>query len=177
MLAIYLVAEEVPQLSLRAGTARPEGWKLKPRPEFSDFDFLDYNPTNHAFTVTLDAARRVDSSSVKEGLYHLSYLEIPFVVVAGGERIYLGMCWSPPSSRSYGVPVMIWGAQVHTRGPTDAVEFQIALAGSPWNPQAVSESDLNDKRILEAVKWIKKQNKPVANGSRGTSVKKNSELD
>jgi hypothetical protein len=158
-LAIYMVADNVPYQSLRDGTARPEGWKLRPWPAFSDFDFVNYDPTNHVFSVTLEAARRVDSSTIKEGFYDLGYDGAPFVVVAGGERIYLGACYWTVSSITFGVPMMISGIQSLTEATTNTVEFPIELGTRVWSTAAVKESVLNDKRILDAIKWIKEHRK------------------
>jgi hypothetical protein len=99
-LAIYLVLVpgEVPYRSIEEGTATSTGLKLEVPVLLSDKDFVAYNTTNYTFVITPDAAQRVGERCHDN--------QTPFVVVACGEPIYLGVFTSRYSSLSSGVPTI-----------------------------------------------------------------------
>lgn len=98
-LAIHLVAGSVPRSSIIDGTATPEGLKLKDQPILSDADFVAWNVTNHSFVITPAAAMRLGGSCMHN--------ERPFVLLAKGEPVYLGMFGTSVSSSSAAVPVIL----------------------------------------------------------------------
>lgn len=55
---------------------------LAPKPLLADDDFVAYNTNTHEFSITAEAATRLHRE--------LRGLNIPFVVVASGQRIYQG---------------------------------------------------------------------------------------
>ncbi len=106
-LAIYLPAEklspaEVAQADL--GTLR-----LADRPILSSADMVAYAWETHEITLTAPAAKRLSELKVPT-----SGAGIPFVVCAGGERIYSGAFSSIFSSFGFdGVVIVVWPDAQH----------------------------------------------------------------
>ena len=96
-LAIYLVADDVARNSITYGTATPAGLRLNPQPILSDADFVAWDVTNHTFVITPTAAKRVAGGCTGG----------PFVLMASGEPIYLGLFGTSVSSSSVAVPVIL----------------------------------------------------------------------
>ena len=100
-------------------------------------DVVSYQPASYEMVLTDEAADRIRQLSIPlDGL--------PFVVVAQGERVYVGSFWTPISSLSYsGTAVMFWMAE-------DKVVLRFDLS-YPASPDLFEGVDLrNDARILEA---------------------------
>ena len=115
------------------------------KPIVSDSDFVTFDLTNQVFTTTAKAAQHLN------GLFDTNVLSIPFVLVASGEPIYVGVFESPFSSYLYfDFPV------VHQYGldsTNRAFEIQIR-ALRPTDANAVSTNVLNDPRIVSAVRKL-----------------------
>ena len=100
-------------------------------------DVVTYQPGTYELTLTDEAVGRLRQMAVPlDGL--------PFVVVARGERVYMGAFWTPISSLSYpGTAAMLSLEE-------DAVTLQFDL-GYPASPELFEGEDLrNDERILDA---------------------------
>jgi len=82
-LAMHLLADRGAWSSNR--TLKPYGLDLIAKPIVSDSDFVTFDVTNQTFTTTADAAQRLN------GQFHTSLQPIPFVLVASGEPIYVGV--------------------------------------------------------------------------------------
>jgi hypothetical protein len=171
-LAIYLVAEAVTQKQLDDGTVEPEGVKLMPQPVLSDADFVSYNSTNHSFGITPEAANRL-AHSLKPGRYGPIVTEQDaldclwakldpkaFVLVASGQRIYVGVFRSFFSQAEVfyrGYP-LIWSRNpwVVEKLPR-RVTFDIVSAEDilPLPGKQRTERDVrDDPRILGALKEL-----------------------
>ena len=156
-LALYEVAEPVPEKSLMDGTAMPEVYKLVARPVFADGDFVAYDRTNHIISVSLEAARRehkVATSSFGEA-FEFAWPCGPYVLVAGGERIFICGAWDPISSRSYRVPV-IEGSMVPSYS---APSWRYDLTIRDWAPSEPNSGGkrhpLDDARIIAAISALR----------------------
>lgn len=141
-LAIHLATNSVSQASIISGTAKPEGIRLVPEAIISDRDLLAYDRSNHSFRLTAEATARVHEVCRKR-------LQTPFVLLAGGERIYVGVFTSPLSSISAAVPsITLWFSESETNN------FRIergypAPSASPPEPDPRS-----DARVLRAINTL-----------------------
>lgn len=100
-------------------------------------DVLRYQPENYELTLTDDAVSRLGRRGVPLG-------GLPFVLVAQGERVYMGAFWTPISSLSYS------GTAAMLSLEEDAVTLRFDL-GYPASPELFEGVDLrNDARILKA---------------------------
>ena len=121
LISIHLVADKVPRISLVKRSPTPEGLKLTDPPILSDTDFIGWNVTNHTFVITPAAAKRLVGSC--------SWREKPFVLLANGEPIYVGMFGTSVSSISAGVPTILTDSVARdcfmgiTNLPTDVVRM------------------------------------------------------
>ena len=140
-LAIYLLAEEGPA-SLLEGRALAE-LALVEEPIIGPDDLLAYDTATHTMSLSEAAMGRVRelfAAPVPTG-------GVPFVVKAGGERIYAGAFWTPLSSLSYDGVVILDTQMLSSVMPGD---IRITL-GYPA-PEVFTGADPRaDRRILEAV--------------------------
>ena len=162
LLAIYLVADQVPPEQLRS-PAVPSGLKLASKPILADADFVTCNLRSNTFVITPVAAMRVGVSC--------AFREIAFVLVASGEPVYLGKFGTDVSSSGYsGVPTIVadlfvvdsfmgvdhvpddvW-AIMRTRDRVVAEERLVALAKSRPTTNVVLHFEARgDNRIAAAV--------------------------
>jgi hypothetical protein len=140
-LAIYLLEEEGPA-SLLEGRALAE-LALAEEPIIGPDDVLAYDPATHTMSLSDDAMARVRAlfaAPVPTG-------GVPFVVTAGGERIYAGAFWTPLSSLSYDGVVILDTQMLSSVIPGDV---RITL-GYPAPEVFTGEDPRADPRILEAV--------------------------
>jgi hypothetical protein len=105
--AIYRTAEIVALGPLLTGKLDWTHVKLAAVPLISDGDLVAYDFTNHVMTVKPEVFRRLPGS------------EVPFVVVADGERIYLGAFMAWQSSKTLCIPCIVPDA---VRPPFDLAE-------------------------------------------------------
>lgn len=141
-LAIHLATNSVSQASIINGTARPEGIRLVPEAIISDRDLLAYDPSNHSFRLTAEATARVHEVCRKR-------LQTPFVLLAGGERIYVGVFTSPLSSISADVPsITLWFSE------RDTNSFRIDRGYPAPSASAPEPDPRDDARILQAVRAL-----------------------
>jgi hypothetical protein len=143
-LAIYLLAEEGPA-SLLEGRALAE-LALAEEPIVGPEDVLAYDTATHTMSVSEAAMGRVRelfAAPVPTG-------GVPFVVTAGGERIYAGAFWTPLSSLSYDGVVILDTQMLSSVMPGD---IRITL-GYPAPEVFTGEDPRADRRILEAVEGL-----------------------
>jgi hypothetical protein len=135
-LAVHLLANRGAWSSNR--TLKPYGLDLIAKPIISDGDFVTFDVTNQTFTTTADAAQRLN------GQFHTSLQPIPFVLVASGEPIYVGM-FEPQFKAyvSFDVPVVKTDQLLHTNGA-----FWIEMIPTKL---AQETNVLHDPRIISAV--------------------------
>lgn len=143
-LAIHLVAEEVPWKAVVDGTVAPSGLKLMPKPIIADADLLAYNASNHTVTVTRAAARRmVEALDAK--------LQVPFVLLACGEPIYVGVLTTYLSSTSSGVPAILTDPLLS--GRSSKARFTIDRA-YPAAGFGRGEDPRGDTRVISAIERL-----------------------
>src|SRR5882672_5969246 len=97
LLSIHLAPGKIPQRSISFGYVRPDEVKPMPEPILSDPDFAAWDTTNHVFTITPEAAKRL-YWKVKE-LGPRDGAPMPFVLKAAGDPIYVGFFHSEASAR------------------------------------------------------------------------------
>ena len=73
---------------------------LQPKPFLTIEDFVTYNWADHSFTLTEAARKRLPEMG------QMSVWGVPFIIVAGGKRVYLGAFWTSASSQSFEQPVI-----------------------------------------------------------------------
>ena len=82
-------------------------------------------------------------------------LNTPFVLVALGKPIYVGVLSSPVSSRSYDVPTVWVEPELARAEPTNNIIFKIRRGRPPERSHEASKSDVrDDSRIVRAVKEL-----------------------
>ncbi len=98
VLAIYLLADRVPVEQLRNHTATLENVKLAGTPILADADFVTLDLTNSTFVITPAAAIRFGIATFAN--------QVPYVMLAEGQRIYLGVfdSYAFSSGASLGLP-------------------------------------------------------------------------
>jgi hypothetical protein len=131
LLAAHLSAAEAAGMDL-------DEVELESQPLLSTADILAYDQGTHTLELTREAFNRLQAD------LHVPMDGLPFVVCAGGERIYPGAFWSPVSSLSYdGVVILL---------PLDTASttLQISL-GYPAAPFFSGSDPRADPRVLEAL--------------------------
>ena len=160
-LAICMVAERIPRESLLHGTVKPGRLALAAEPLLCDRDFVSYDPTNHEFTVTAVAAKRLAKRLGIAGapalhhsglaVYDLEWRNTPFVILASGDPVYVGVLSTPLSSHGYRLPVVMPRVPYVEATETNAVPFHIevmAERGHSWTDPR------RDPRILAALRTL-----------------------
>lgn len=131
--AIYMLQDTT--LSASMVWDKPlESLVLAPKPFLTEEDITSYIWSTHEFTVTAP----VDSQLAALKWAHGHTGGIPFVVVAGGERIYIGAFWYAYSSLMPQVPYI------------DVLLFPHRIWNTP-NP-AVNVDKRSDGRIYRVLK-------------------------
>lgn len=181
-LSFHLIAESIPSDVLSDGNIKPEGLKLVPTPVLSDTDFKYFDCSNHTFVVTAESAKRLASILWRldgfdepmrigsgEFAYQLCGPDTPFVLIASGDPVYVGIFSTSTSSFGSSLPT-VWPAD-HAFLPINAtndVKFIIRLRQPSPRLLAVPDNtnawvDMReDKRILAALEKLSIQTKPPA---------------
>jgi hypothetical protein len=152
-LAIYLLAEKRGH--------KLDKLKLEAAPVLADRDFVWFNTNNHQFAIKVEAAKRL-GRRLNEGLpvgdpwvgadgvlrYDVEGSDTPFVLMASGERIYVGMFSSEYSSSSYSsLPVVkTWQGRI-TADFTNDVVFYSEFDGT--DPYAIAKFVEKNPQIRE----------------------------
>ena len=143
--AIYLTAEPVDRRILAYGTGNWSSLKLEATPLISEADIVVYDFTNHWMTLRPEVFKRLPRPSIPG---------TPFVVIANGERIYLGAFTTPVSSIPVFVPSIIAeGRQWYTNLPPDTLQIDRGYPG----PRKLTDPDPRpDTRIKRALTVLHK---------------------
>lgn len=96
--AIYLTAEPVDPAILSNGKGDWKTIQLAEAPLFTEADIVSYDFTDHVVRFRPGSIERIPPPSVSG---------IPFVVIANGEKIYLGVFMTCLSSFSRAVPSIV----------------------------------------------------------------------
>ena len=143
--AIYLTAEPVDRRILAYGTGDWSSVKLQATPLISETDIVAYDFTNHWMTLRSEVFKRLPPPSIPG---------TPFVVIANGERIYLGAFTTPSSSIPVFVPSIIsMGREWYTNLPPDTLQIDRGYPG----PRKLTDPDPRpDDRIKRALATLHK---------------------
>jgi len=142
---IYLAAEPVDRRITAYGQGDWSRVRLSESPLISGADILSYDFTNHSVRLRPEALARIPRPPV-EGM--------PFVVVADGQRIYLGAFTTGLSSMSFAVPsIMMDRRALVTNQPTDTVVIERAYPSPSF---AAGPDPRGDPRIKAALKALHK---------------------
>lgn len=99
-LSIYLVAGNFDRRSIEFGRGAPSPYsvKLEPQALISDTDIMAWNSTNYSFDVSPAAAMRI--------AFRCEGRERPFVLMAEGRRMFVGLFGRATSSIGSSVPTI-----------------------------------------------------------------------
>ena len=153
LLSIHLVAEWEPNRP-------PHGiLKLISPPVLTDADFVSFDVTNQIFTITPDAARRLEAKIkngpptwLQGGFFELIPYPTACVVKASGEAVYVGLFGTRFSSSSFDGPVMLPDKEFISMSSTNDVTFRIQL-GYPGRFPWLTDPR-RDSRIVSAVQKL-----------------------
>lgn len=138
---IYLTADPVDSRITVDGTGDWSKVALQPRPIISAADIISYDRTRHAMKLRPEVFARLPKPSVNG---------TPFVAMAGGEKIYLGVFTTPVSSLSFAVPTILPDARmIDTNLPADTLVIQRRYPTAAFGK---GEDPRDDQRII-SVLW------------------------
>jgi len=144
---LYLTTSPVDRRLIAYGTGDWTHVALSETPVISDADIVDYDFTTHSLRVTPAALARIPRPLV-EGT--------PFVVVADGQRIYLGVFTTGRSSMSFAVPnIMVDRRAMFTNQPADTVLIERAYPSSSFGVGPDPRSDARVRQALAALQKLK----------------------
>jgi hypothetical protein len=145
--AIYLTAGPVESRILRQGTQDLSNLKLQAIPLISETDVLVYDLTKHWLTLKPEVFSRLPRPSIPG---------TPFLVIANGERVYLGAFTTPASSIPVLIPSIIsMGRQWYTNLPPDTLQIDRGYPGPRNNTDPDPRGDERIKRALAALHKLK----------------------
>ncbi|MBX3744941.1 MAG: hypothetical protein KF833_06490 [Verrucomicrobiae bacterium] len=143
--AIYLIDEPVDRRLIASGQGDWSGVRLAASPVISQEDLVRYDATHH--TVRL-------KPGVLDRIPKLPGTGVPFVVVAGGERIYMGAFMTIYSSASVAVPVILVDRPMFgANQPPDTLIIERAY---PSSIIGVGSDPRADPRLTTALKTLGK---------------------
>jgi hypothetical protein len=156
LVSFHLLENDFPCGSLTGETPVPSKIKILAEPLLSDPDFIAWNPTKHTFTITHTTFKRMAD---KWSTAQRCPAGIPFVLMASGSPIYIGVFGSQASSISTVVPTAIPYPDVtqekvgaRTDFTTNTI-FEIGRA-YPSDELARGPDPRDDKRLLAAVEKL-----------------------
>jgi hypothetical protein len=145
LFGIYLVAEPVDRRITVGGKGDWSRLRLSESPLISAADIISYDFAEHSMRLRLEVLARIPTPPV-EGT--------PFVVVAHGQRIYLGVFTTVASSIPSAVPsIMVHRGMLVPLHPKDTVLIERAYPSPQFG---VGPDPRGDERIKTALKALKK---------------------
>ena len=140
---IYLTSEPVDKRIIAYGRGDWSRIRLSEFPLISAADIVSYDLRSHALRLRSEALARMPRPSV-EGT--------PFVVVASGQRVYLGVFTSSDSSREFAVPnIMVDRRVLVTNQISDILVIERGSLGTAPDPRG----DQRIKTVLAALHKLK----------------------
>ena len=159
LLSIHFVADKVLPQSEPGTMPAPGSLNLISPPVLADADFVSFDLTNQTFTITADAARRLEAkvkngppTLLRDGFFELIPYPTACVVTALGEPVYVGAFWTGFSSSSFFGPVMLPNEAFISMRSTNQVTFRIEL-GYPGTFPGTPDPR-RDSRIVSAVQKL-----------------------
>jgi hypothetical protein len=117
-----------------AATRDLDGLVLQPTPFLTEADLASYSWSEHSFSVTPAMRSRLETLGAKP----YKSAGIPFVVLVGDERVYLGAFWYGYSSSYPRVPYVVLP-------PMGTLKLRVPAAGEVADPRG-------DRRVHESLK-------------------------
>ena len=150
--AIYLVTEPVDGRLIGYGKGDWSHLRLAPSPLVSADDIISYDFSKHAMRLQPAALARIPKAvpGTPGSLIH----GVPFVVLARGQRVYLGVFVSPLSSVSFAVPSIYLEPQL--LDPTLPKDVLIIGAPFPSISGDVRPDPRGDERVKTALAALHK---------------------
>jgi len=108
--AIYLVTEPVDGRIIGYGNGDWSRHRLADSPVIAASDIISYDFSKHAMVLKSGTVARI--SKALGGTPGALVAGVPFVVLAHGQRVYLGVFVSTASSRAFAVPTIYLDRQV-----------------------------------------------------------------
>lgn len=143
--AIYLVAEPVDGRITGYGTGDWSRLRLSVSPLIAGDDIISYDFSTHAMRLRREALARIPRPPVAG---------TPFVVVAHGDRVYLGVFMTMASSRSLAVPAIV--VDRYVLDPTQARDTLVIERSYPTPTFGVGPDPRGDERIKAALTALQK---------------------
>jgi hypothetical protein len=142
---IYLTAEPVDRRITAYGKGDWSSIRLSESPLISAADIISYDFAEHSMRLRPEALARIPRPPVHG---------TPFVVVANGERVYLGAFTTCSSSMSFAVPsIMVDRRALVTNQPPDTLVIERAY---PQPSFGVGPDPRGDPRIKTALTALHK---------------------
>jgi hypothetical protein len=157
LLSIHFVADKVLPQSQPGTMPAPASLKLISPPALADPDFVSFDLTNQTFTITADAAKRLEAkvkngppTLLRDGFFELIPYPTACVVTALGEPVYVGAFWTGASSSSFFGPVLLPIDPFISMRSTNEVTFWIG----PGSTLPGMTDPRRDSRIVSAVQKL-----------------------
>lgn len=143
--AIYLVAEPVDRRIPGYGKGDWSHLRLSVSPLIAGDDIISYDFSTHVMRLRREALARIPRPPV-DGT--------PFVVVAHGHRVYLGMFMTLASSHSLAVPAIV--VDRYVMDPTQPRDTLVIERSYPTPTFGVGPDPRGDERIKAALTALQK---------------------
>ena len=145
--AIYLVADRVDPRITAYGKGDWSGLRLSASPLISGNDIITYDWATHAMRLRREALARIPKPPV-DGT--------PFVVVANGQRVYLGVFVTVASSHTFAVPAIYTDRQMlDPSQPADTLFIERAYPSSSFGAGPDPRSNERIKAALTKLGKVK----------------------
>ena len=143
--AVYLVAEPVDGRITGYGKGDWSRLRLSASPLITGDEILSYDFSTHAMTLRREVLARIPSPPAGGA---------PFVVVAYGHRVYLGVFITIASSRSFAVPAIV--VDRHVMDPAQPRDTLVIDRSYPPPEFGVGPDPRGDERIKTALTALHK---------------------
>ena len=143
--AVYLVAESVDVRITAYGKGDWSHLRLSASARIAGDDIISYDFSTHSMRLRREALARIPSPPVHG---------TPFVVVAHGHRVYLGVFITSASSRSFAVPAIV--VDRYVMDPTQSRDTLVIERSYPSPKFGVGPGPRGDERIKAALTALQK---------------------
>jgi hypothetical protein len=143
--AIYLVAEPVDGRITAYGKGDWSQLRLSASPLIAGDDIISYELSTHSMRLRRDALARIPRPPVRG---------TPFIVIAQGHRVYLGVFITIASSRSFAVPAIV--VDRYMLEPTQARDTLVIERAYPSTSVGLGPDPRSDERIKTALTALHK---------------------
>jgi len=134
-------------------------------PVLADADFISFDTTNQTFSITPDAAKRLEAmikkgppTLLRDGMYELIPYPTPFVLKASEQPIYVGAFYTRFSSSSFAGPVILSDTTFISANLTNNVTFRIEL-GYPGTFPGMADPRRDSRIVLAVERLLSRENR------------------